>query len=675
MADVIDILLEEDIESFDFHNFTMPKDVEIEMNEWLASLLSGMPTHHIKETVSEWMERKMILAEGQSVYPGRFDFRITPYLREIADNLSANNVGVPETGVIKGNQLGFSTVSYGSMGYDIDHGIGPGLFVSGDQTMAADTFEKRVDSVIEAAGLQDKIKPIVNKKHRNLTGDRRDMKSYAGTFLRAVGPNSESKLRSFPARKNYIEEVDVFPQNLKGRGNPIEKIVRRADSFGLNKRMFYNSTPKEKQSSQIEPIIEAGDKRLYNVECPKCGKLQPLVWSGIKWEKNEDGSPAIEIDETTSKVLKDPTYYECSNPKCKAHWRESDKYKLLLDEKAGGKAKWVPTKKPTRPGLRTYKLPSWYSPFRPWWDIVLQWWRVKDDAMSLPDFVNDVMAETWEEKMSNPESHILQARAENWECGHIPVGVLFLTLAADIQQDRIEAGLVGWGRNKESWILNYWVFEGTTEETGSQCWRDLESVIDMEYRRSDGVNLGRPIVSFIDASYLQAQVNAFCSQFIYSPKMVDGVYPIMGRETQTEIYKVHRNDVETPILTIHDQRLKKEMYSYLKRDEPATGAAYPYGYVHFPQTFGKQWYDQLTSEDYVVKTDSKGRKKISIENPKQRRNEVHDIIKMNLGALHFVCLRWYEIENKRRKARGRKEFDIDWGRFWDLWEQTRGNAA
>jgi phage terminase large subunit GpA-like protein len=639
------------------------KELE-DMWDRVYSLLLDFPFVRITETVSEWMTRKMILSDGQSVYPGRFDFSITPFLREIADNLSVRS-GVTETAVIKGNQLGFSTVSFGFVGYCIDHGIGPALFVSGDQKMAEDTMEKRIDAVIEAAGLQEKIRPVVKKRHDKSTGDRRDVKSYAGTFIRAVGPRSESKLRSFPSRVNLLEELDVFPQNLSGRGNPIEKVVRRSDTFGPLRRLYYNSTPKIKQTSQIEPLFEAGDKRLYHVPCPTCGHKQPLVWAGLKWDRREDGAPDVEIDPMTGQVIRDPVYYECAG--CGAHWRNSDKFFFLRDAKCGGAAEWIPTKKPDRPGIRSYKLCSLYSPFRSWLDIALQFWRVKDDAMLFPDFVNDVLAETWEEKIATPQAHYLEARAEDWECGHIPDRVLFVTLAADIQADRIEAALVGWGKDKESWALNYWVFPGTTEETGSRCWRELEAVIDRDYTRADGVALGHPIVSFIDAGYLQAQVNAFCAQFVYSPRQVDGVYPVIGKENQAEIYKAHRNDIETPLLSLHDQRLKKELYSYLKREPPAKGAAYPYGYVHFPRTYGRSWYEQLTAEDYYVDRDSKGRERRVIDNRKQRRNEALDCVKMNLGALHFMCLRWYEIENKRRKAKGRKELEIDWGAFWQSW--------
>ena len=653
-------------------------DYQFTDDEWNAmtddayAMLTSYSKERITDTVSEWMERSMVLAEGQSVYPGRFTFDVTPYLREPADNLSPRS-GVVEMAVIKGNQGGWSTISFGYVGFCIEYGIGPGLFVSGDQQMAEETMDKRIDSVIQAAGLQDKIKPVVKKNANKGTGDRRDIKSYAGTFIRAVGPRSESKLRSFPARYNLIEEVDVFPQNLAGRGNPVEKAVRRADTYGPVRRNYYNSTPKLKQSSQIEPLYEAGDKRQYNVPCVHCGHKQPVTWAGMDWDKRPDGSPDFQLDPETGELIHDPVFYKCS--KCGGTWKNSDKFYFLRDLKAGGMtladgehvyAEWIPTKAPDRPGLRSYKWPSLLSPFRSWLDIVLQFWRVKDDAVLLPDFVNDVLAETFEESMRKPEPHALLARAEEWVCGYIPDEVLFVTLAADIQADRIEAGLVGWGKNKQSWHLNYWVIEGVTAESDAPCWDELESKIDHEYIRADGLNLGAPMVAFIDAGYLQHVVNDFCARFEYNPRIVDGVYPVIGKENQSAMYRASKNDIATPLVALHDQRLKKELYTYLRRDAPVKGANFPYGYVHFPATYADTYYTQLTAEQYYVERDSRGREKTMIQNRKQARNEVLDVAKYNLGALHFACLRWFEIANKRRKKKHLKELEVDWGAFWDL---------
>jgi phage terminase large subunit GpA-like protein len=334
-------------------------------------------------------------------------------------------------------------------------------------------------------------------------------------------------------------------------------------------------------------------------------------------------------------------------------------------------AKWVPHKKADRPGLRSRRLPSLYSPFRPWLDIVLQFLRVKDDPVLFPDFVNDVLAETSETRIKTPEAHWLMARAESdWHRGDpAPKGVLFITLAADIQADRIEAGIIGWGKDRESWILDYWVFEGTPADVNSSCWKALEEKIDHEYIRIDGYNLGRPLVSMIDAGYLPDQVNHFCAQYVYSPKGFDGVYPCRGKENLSNIWKAYANDIATPMIHLHDQRLKGMIYQYLSRDPPVKGAALPIGYTHFPQGYSIDWYKQLTAEELHSEVDRRGRTKHIVTNPHQRRNEVLDVVKMNWAAVYFAYMRFFEIRNKALKLQGRNQIEADWSVFWRLWEE------
>jgi phage terminase large subunit GpA-like protein len=297
-------------------------------------------------------------------------------------------------------------------------------------------------------------------------------------------------------------------------------------------------------------------------------------------------------------------------------------------------------------------------------DIVLQWWRVKDDPLLLPDFINDVLAECWEEVRDKPEPHYLMQRAEPWEFGHIPERVYFLTAAADIQGNRIEAELMGWGANKEGWILDYRVWDGNTEDPGDPCWNHLAEFIEEERVRADGVMLGGPVVTLVDAGFLQSVVNHFCDMFPYSPRVVNGVYPVIGRESMgNHAYKTESNDIKTPLLAIDDQKFKKVVYSYLRREPPPEGSAYPNGYIHFPSSLGETYYQQLTAEDWIETTNRDGKKISKIANPHQRRNEALDVTKLNYAALYYMCLHWYEVQNKKRKTKHLRELEINWATF------------
>lgn len=635
--------------------------------EYVSSWLSKMPTELATESCSEWIEKNMVITEG--AYPGPYSFKITPYLREIADFFSVRSNHV-ECAVIKANQLGFSVISFGGILYNIAKGIGPQLFVSGDASMAEEAFEKRLDPLIESSGLREKIQAIVKKSHSKTTGDTKGVKAYSGTFIRAAGPNSEGKLRTFPSRINVVEEIDVFPQNLKGTGNPVEKIDRRADTFGPTRRMYYNSTPKEKSSSQILPRVEQGDMRKYMWICPSCGKQQPFEWVGFHWEKDEHGAPLIEMDEEGI-VTHDPVWYECQNGECNHKLYNRDKYRLLLDAPDGGTAKWVPTKKATRPGVWSYIIPAFYG-FRTWLDIILQYHRVKDDPMLYPDFVNDVLAECSEQTVSKPEPHYLMQRAEKWSRDDttVPQGVIFMTLAADVHPDRIEAGLVGWGKNRECWVLQYWTFKGETIDTDSQCWKDFSAVIEQERTREDGVNLGVPKTVFVDAGYNTPAVNAFCS--LYPPNHpITGVYPFYGREKGilgNKAYRVTAGDIPNPSIFGNDQKFKMVLYHYLEKERTQAMDTFPMGYIHFPCDLAENFYIQLVAEEQFKTVSRSGKTTFTIENRKQRRNESLDVMKMNYAAVYFMYGQFCELYNKRQKSQNRKEKIIEWENYFDVME-------
>jgi phage terminase large subunit GpA-like protein len=380
----------------------------------------------------------------------------------------------------------------------------------------------------------------------------------------------------------------------------------------------------------------------------------------------------VEVD-GAYKITKDPTYYECI--KCKSHWKEHQKSEFMKEEGFGGKAKWIATKKPDRPRMRSYHLNALYSPvgFLSWLDIAIMWNRVKDDPLALQDFINDVLGETSKEQQEAPKMHELMRYAEDWDSGHINSKVIMLTLTADIQLDRIEAGLVGWGKDKEAWFIDYWTFKGDTREIESDCWLRLAEKIQADYIRADGINIDVQ-VALIDSQYNKEQVNAFCSNnFSHVANSVKGVYPVISRDRlQGQTTKIGKNDIDAPVVIISDQDFKSALYKTLRK-RPHKDGVFPFGYMHFPKTFREDFYKQLTSEEVFEQRLKNGKKKITIENRKQKRNEVFDIAKYNIAAFTFAINRYFELENQHRKKNHKKEIQVDTHHFFKVLEDSLYN--
>lgn len=639
-----------------------PADMKA-MSKFLRHETRKIRTVNVAESMPEFAERKRVLTAGVAARPGPYRYSSAPYLREPAENQSDMS-DIVETVIMKAPQTGGTVgVMENAQLYSIEYGIGPVLYLSADETMAKLQKELRIDTMIESAGMQDKIIPSTVKKSNTATGDTKLMLSYGGTSLRVAGPNSEGPLRSIPARIVHIDEIDVFPQSLKEGGNTVDKAVRRADSYRNLKKVVYISTPKLKQTSRIEPLFKEGDMRYYNIACPHCGKLQPLVWGNFKWEKNAEGE--VDIIIKNGKLKYDPTYYECDNPECGYHMHEYEKHEFMLEKDHGGLAEWIPTKEPDRPNIRSYHINALYG-FRSWVDIAIQWRDAQEDRGKLQGFINDVLGNTWAEDIDKPDRHFLMSRAEEWEIGHIPEQVKMLTTATDVQGDRLEWSLMGWNENNEAWVLDYKVLSGNPENQESDCWKRLDEAITAEYKRSDGKIL-QPLVNFIDAGFLETRVVGFCDQYLYSKRTIKGVYPIVGKKKRKEdaFWKAYKGTIPAGRIEINDQKLKFMIYGNLKR-KGFYENGFPRWYTHFPADLNEDYYKQLISEEIISEKNKYGVEELLIVNNKQRRNEALDLYKMNLAALYYAYIRHFEIKNEIRKKKRLKEEELDWQVFWKM---------
>ena len=644
-----------------------------EMSRYLKDSIKNVLTISVAENLVDFAERKRVLVAGTSARPGPYRFSVTPYLREIANGLSEDSK-IIETAVMKSTQsAGTDGILMNHELYCIYNGIGPVLYVTSDDDLAHEHMEKRIDPMIAAAGMQALIIPPVQKKGNKATGDSRRAKAYKGTFLRAIGARSESKLSSFPVRVLHIDEIDKYPIALVGGGSPVEKAIRRADSYGALRKIAYISTPKEKATSRIEPLFQEGDMRYYFVPCPKCGHMQRLLWAQIKWAKNEKGKMDIRLDEH-SQLINNPVWHECANEKCKYKMRDYEKLEFMREKGFGGKAEWRAMKMPDRPGIRSYHISGFYG-FRSWAEIVIQWEKIEGDNILLQDFINDVLGETFEAKIDKPDEHYLAARAEtDWTRGDISERINVLTLGADIQKDRIECALMGWTNRKESWAVDYFSFFGNTNDPTEECWSDFEEIIRNEYVKKDGSTL-KIAVAFIDARYQTTSVMDFCQRFQYSANHWAGVYPVFGRQTLSHIVKQHDSSIATPEILIDDQKLKAEIYTNLKRKMPPSGQGYPPGFIHFPDGgYPEEYYKQMVAEEVTETLNNKGIATLFIANIRQRRNEVLDCTKLCLAGLYYMFLTYFKLWNGKRKFNKQAEVRPDWNMFWSLFgEENNGD--
>lgn len=498
------------------------------------------PAPHL--TVSEWAERFRQLSKEGSAEPGRWRNARTPYLVEIMDAIS--DPEVEEIAVMKAAQVGYTQGIIGNtIGYFIDQDPSDILVVQpadGD----AEGFSK------------EKLAPMIRDTPRlamRINDSARDtilFKRFSGGTLSITGATSPKGLRRRSARILLFDEVDGYPDSAGSEGDPVTLARKRADTF-WNRKIILGSTPTIKGRSRIEKAFLASDQRYWHVPCPHCGVEQVLKWGGpdkpygIKWE-NDDPST---------------TYYLCEANACviEAHHQDS-----MIPC-----GRWVPSK-PGAP-VRGYHMPAFISLFdgAQWPRLVAQWLAAKNDPSELVVFVNTVLAETWEEKTEVTDPAVLEARREIYPA-EVPAGVGVLTASVDVQGDRLEFLVKGWGVGEESWDIAHHRIHGDIEK--GEVWQTLESLRVKGYRHESGQIL-RIERMFVDAGYRLDLVAGYVKG-----KELQGVYALHGDEgRKKELLRrpTRPNKYGIKAWTVAVDMFKDVLFRRLSSQRPGPG------YMHF----------------------------------------------------------------------------------------------
>lgn len=551
-------------------------------------------------SVSEWADAYRMLSSKSASEPGRWRTARTPYLKEIMDCLSPKSQ-IQKVVFMKGAQIGGTECGNNWIGYIMHKAPGPIMAVSPTVDMAKRNSRQRIDPLIEECTA---LKSVVSSPKAKDKGNTILSKDFQGGVLVMTGANSAVGLRSMPARYLFMDEIDGYPPDIDGEGDPILLAERRTATFSKRKKIFLVSTPTIKGLSNIEREFGMTDQRYYVVPCPYCHKFQRLVWENIR--------------STEEAVM-----YECEH--CHTLIAEHYKTQMLAN------GFW----QPSAPGdgiSAGFHLSSLYSPvgWLSWKECVDIYEKAKKNPTLMQGFQNTILGETYEQESDAPEWQRLYEQREDYKVGTIPFGGLFLTAGVDIQKDRIECEVVAWGRQKQSWSVEYFVLDGDTAKP--EIWKKLQNVLFKDYPHESGITL--PIrVMCIDSGYATQDVYSFVKD--YSQAVWGGsgarasqphtVVAIKGQSRDTAmILSTSKADTKKKGLKVWNVSgpvIKTELYRWLRMQRTGEDAS-QFGRCHFPQ-YAEEYFKQLTAERQVVRI-TNGYPKPVWEKDPTRRNEALD---------------------------------------------------
>lgn len=542
-------------------------------------------------SVAEWADRERRLDSQSSAEPGRWYTSRAEYQRGIMD--ACSDPLIREVVVMCGTQSGKSEAVLNTIGYHMHHDPCPILVMQPTVDMAQSFSKDRV-----TAGLirpTPSLRGLVNDSRAKDANNTTLHKVFPGGALSLVGANSPSSLASRPIRVVLCDEVDRYPPSAGEEGDPISLAKRRAATF-WNRKIIQVSTPTNKGASRIEDAYEETDQRKFYVPCVHCGHEQLLIWSNVHWE---DGNPKT-------------ARYHCAE--CGAAWTESERHASVA------RGQWVATA-PFN-GVAGFWFNALYSPWVDLIDTVEEFMAARKDPMRLKTFVNTILAETWEDQGEGVDDYAVAKRKEDYD--GIPDDVVLLTAGVDVQDDRLEVEIVGWGAGEETWQIDYQVLYG--DPSSPQLWARLDEILLATYEHP----LGEPMLirsTCVDsgghhtrAVYNYAKTRA--GHRVFAIKGVGGEgKPIVGRPSKNNVGKV-------PLYAIGVDTAKELHYARLKIEEPGPG------YCHFQAKRDDEYFRQLTAEKQVIKYHKGYPTRTWIKT--RTRNEALDVRVYAIAAFHIL---------------------------------------
>lgn len=553
-----------------------------------------------KLTVSEWADENRRLSPEASAEPGRWRTDRTPYMREIMDAVC--EAGNEQIVMMTSAQVGKTELLLNITGYFVDYDPAPMILIQPTEGLAEAFSKDRLAPMIrDTPVLTGKIRDVKSRDSENTILH----KKFPGGHITLGGANAPASLASRPIRIVLCDEVDRYPVSAGTEGDPVSLVEKRTTTF-WNRKIVLVSTPTTKGASRIETAYNSSTMEQWCLPCPSCGEHQPLTWGQIKYE--------IENDRVVSAM------HACKS--CGALHGE-------FEWKAGN-GKWVARQSGKK--VRGFHLNELASPWKRWTAIAEEFLKAERGGPELLKvWWNTSLGETWEEKGVGVEKDALVKRREFYR-REVPDDVLVITAGVDVQDNRLEYEIVGWGLEYESWGIKYGVIMGDPGK--AYVWRMLDmTVVDASFYRADGSKLNVMTTCVDSGGHFTSQVYTYCKKNEH--KRVWAIKGKGGSGIPFIVRPKRRNAEGAWLFTIGVDAGKDTITSRLTVKKEGMP-----GFCHFPvnadRGYDEAYFEGLTAEHRVMRY-TKGQTTFHWEKRfSGARNEPFDLRNYATAALEIL---------------------------------------
>lgn len=578
-----------------------------------------------KLTVSEWADQYRVLSEGLSSEAGKWSTDRMPYQREIMDAMS--DLDVPEVVVMSSSQIGKTEIILNVIGYFIAEDPSTILVVQPNKRPMAEDFSKHrfAYMIRDTPVLRGKISEKKSGEGDNTTYS----KDFPGGFIAFAGANTASDLAGRPVRVVLMDEVDRYPTSAGEEGDPIDLATTRSTTF-WNRRSLMVSSPTSKDSSKIYSKFLEGTQEEWKFRCPACGEYQPYLFDRLNFKNMKMKCPNCDWELTREEIYEQPHKWVAENPEA---------------------------------NIRSFHLNAMASPFTSWDGMVQQFKKAnkalkeRHDVSKLKVFINTKLGLPWDDaeyqsaSKRKVDENALMQRREQYEAD-LPDGLLLLTGSADVQGDRLEYEIRGWGKDDESWGIKKGII---WENPGfDEAWNRLVDIMSQTFYFKNGCGLNVAGVCVDTGGSHTNRVYRFIREMQRIGKKFYGIkgyadtpgIPLIYKKTKVEIKNEYGKVVDsTDIYILGVDSGKDDIQMWLEVDKPGAG------YCHFPldkeSGYDGQYFKGLLSEVKVEEFKRNGGVKIRWKKKQGvQRNEPLDLFNYNHAAKEIVNPNFDVLEEK-----------------------------
>lgn len=637
--------------------------------DWLIEEVGEMDDHIKRIGPVEYNEATRYIPQGLSPRPGFIRYDLFPYLREPLECFAPWSP-VREVNICKGVQTGYTTLLESVLLYYIGQvKTQPLMFITAEKELATLRVDNNIIPMLNESDLSHLIRSADTDNNRKTGKTKNYLQWDGGGSMVFDGAMNARKMRMTSVPVMLKDELDGWKRSVGEDGNSDSLTDDRLSAYWGVRKILRGSTPLL-APSMIHEAYQKGDQRQYRVLCRSCSFPQVLRMEAISEETGLVGGFHWETDGGILQL--DSVRYRCVN--CGHDHYEHDKERLFSTEHG---AHWNPTAKPREPGIRSYHLPAFYSPygFRPWSKCIADYLDAYDpvnkqvtDIGKYQKFYNNVLGVPFTIQGAKIRFQSVSAhRRACYRLGEIPnkyaaqhAGgpVLFLTCQVDVHKANLAVSVMAWTSDSRCFVIDYWRFEDDDcTELTSPVWGRLRTLIEETTYTADDDQRYRVALTFVDAGYSNDTVTTFCSDY------AGGVYPILGRarpaknQTIREFaeFTTQSGTVGFGILVDH---YKDRLAPVLRREWLEESGEQPVYHFNAPVDITDKQLKELTVETRREKTDPKGNSSFEWYRPGNARNELWDLLGYGHAAVEVlawqVCTQQFELE------------EVDWARFWQF---------